>query len=89
MRNRLCLFIILVLFALALPDIAIAQTETPTPTITPTPANLSQVTLTSGSTLVVDRTVTYGDIYITLALLLFVVINSVSTVIQIIDKWTS
>lgn len=65
------------------------STETPTPTITPTPSNLSEVQLSSGSTLIVGRSISYGDIAITLAIMVYVVIYTVTNTIQVIDKWTS
>lgn len=54
-------------FLLAPIRTVIAQTPEPTPS--PTPADQLSVQLTSGSTLVIERHITYGEISITLALL--------------------
>jgi len=59
---------------------------TPTPDVTPTPAHVAKVNLSSGSVLNIERSISYGDIAEIMAIMLVIILYSVSVVIRVMDK---
>ena len=58
-------------------------TFTPTPTLTPVPANVQVVTLSSGHEMVIERTITYGEIAMVVAVLVLTVVELLKAFIEI------
>jgi hypothetical protein len=88
--QRFACFLLLVIVWLAFPAAAHAQeptpipTETPIPTVTPTPNYQQGVTLPStGNTLLIARTVTYGDIAVVVSVLLLAAVELVKAFVQV------
>lgn len=70
--------VILIATLMTAPAQAQAETPTPEPTITPTPAYIEAVSLTSGNTLIIERTITYGDVAIVLVLLILLAMDIIT-----------
>jgi ABC-type multidrug transport system permease subunit len=66
-----------------------ASAQTPEPTATPTPSYMQGVTMSTGNTLLLVKSVTYGDIAITVALLLLTAVLFVVAMVTIPKKWLS
>lgn len=82
------MLILLILAMLLVPGSAVhAQEPTPTPTVTPTPAYLSEVPLSSGDTVVIQRSVTYGDIAIVICLVVLLVGEVMQFLVNWSQKW--
>lgn len=79
------------LMALAAPSsVALAQSGTPTPTPTPRPTLAGpryELDLSSGSTVVIDRTVSYGEIAVSLLLAAEVVLFALYAIFRSIRQW--
>lgn len=98
---RSVVLILLVLILLATPCGALAQTSVP-PTSTPTPTPTTTPTLTPTPTpsyivvqdidgersLLLERTVTYGDIYVTGALLFLGLVEIFFHLLEIAVRWS-
>jgi hypothetical protein len=79
------LILVLTVLSHAAPARAQEVTPEPTavPTATPTPAYLQEKTLSSGNTLLIERSVSYGDIAVVIAVLVLWVTYLVTHFIEI------
>lgn len=64
-----------------------SQTETPAPTVTPTPTTLTELPLTSGAQLVIERRITYGEIAIVVALGVLTLVVIILGMIWLVRSW--
>lgn len=64
-----------------------AQTSTPEPTATPTPTWQQAVPMSTGNSLLVVKSVTYGDMAITTAVLLLAAVELVKGFVTIPHQW--
>lgn len=87
MRTLPVLAALLVLFLLLVPagQPARAQTETPTPS--PTPAYVSEVPLAPGVSFIIERRITYGEIAVTLAIGLLLLVVVVYSMVRVNRLW--
>ena len=70
-----------------LPAPVSAQEPTPEPTPTATPGWLQAVPMSTGSTLLIERRVSYGDIAVTAAVLVLATITLVAKFVEIPRMW--
>lgn len=85
-KGAIIVLLLLAILILAPITTAHAQDEqTPTPVPTATPAPMYQVTLPSGSLMQVDRTVSYGDIFIVCAIIFITTIYAVFQILRMIN----
>jgi hypothetical protein len=89
MVRKVGLVILLIaMAAIWLPRPVLAQSEeTPTPTLTATPPYQYAVALSSGSQLVIERRVTYGEIAVVFALGISILIQIFYYLINLLKKW--
>jgi len=64
-----------------------ASAQTPEPTPTPTPSYMQAVTMSTGNSLLLVKSVTYGDIAIVTALLLLVAVLLLISMVMIPKVW--
>jgi hypothetical protein len=64
-----------------------AQTETPAPTVTPTSTTLTELPLTSGAQLVIERRFTYGEIAIVIAVAVLTLVVIILGMIWLVRSW--
>lgn len=69
-------------------NIASAQSETPVPTLTPTPSYMQGVPMSTGNTLLITKTVSYGDIAVVASVLFLVAVELVKGMVEIPKNWT-
>lgn len=79
--------VILIVLVLMLSTSGQVAAQTPEPTPTPTPNYLQAVPLSTGNSLLIVKSVTYGDIAIVISVLLLVVVILLVGMLTIPKTW--
>lgn len=80
-----CGLIVFFCFIVTVPAV---HAQEPEPTITPTPNSVQGITMSTGSTLLIEKSVSYGDITVVGAILLLVAVELGKAMVEIPKNWT-
>lgn len=61
--------------------------QTPEPTPSPTPSYMQAVTMSTGSSLLIIKSVSYGDIAVTIAVMALLAVELVKAMVDLPKKW--
>lgn len=62
-------------------------TPTPDPTPTSTPAYVREVILDSDASMIIDRSVSYGDIAVVIAVSGMIMVQVITTLVTVTQRW--
>jgi hypothetical protein len=79
---------LIVFFAFIAWNVPAASAQDPEPTITPTPNSVQGIPMSTGSTLLIEKSVTYGEIAVVAVILLLVAVELLRGMVEIPKNWT-
>jgi hypothetical protein len=79
---------LIVFFGFIVCNVSTASAQDPTPTVTPTPSYVQGIPMSTGSTLLIEKSVSYGDIAVVASILALVAVQLLRGMVEIPKNWT-